>query len=173
MAELSKFAKTVHYVCERADTQKLGHIKLNKILWYADTIAYRTTGKSITSEKYVKRQYGPVPKNILKTLRRLEGSGKIRIREAATPGKSREFVSLSDADVKPFNQGELDIIDSVLTEICDNHTATSASDMSHSIVRDVAELGSEIPVFAVLAEHSGVVTKEDQKWADKILSERS
>ena len=173
MGQLSKFAKTVHYICERGDAQKLGAIKLNKILWYADTIAYRATGKSITGEGYIKRQYGPVPKNILKTLRRLEENGKIRIRETNTPGRSREFVSLSDADVAPFSSEELRIIDSVLAEICNNHTATSISDMSHSIVWEAAELGGEIPVFAVLAERSGVITRKDQKWADKIISERS
>lgn len=173
MAQLSKFAKTVHYICHKADPEKLGAIRLNKILWYADTIMYRDTGEPITGEKYVKKRHGPVPDDISKALKDLGKEGKIRVDGADVPGKMKKYVSLSEADTAPFSKEEIELLDDLLEVICNNHTAASISEMSHDIIWDAAKPDEEIPMFAVLAARPGVVTKEDQKWADKIISERS
>ena len=171
MAWMSKFTELVHYVIgKQGNPRKLGATKLNKILWYADTFAYRATGETITGERYVKRQYGPVPKKILATVESLERRGRILVREAGVPGRAREFVSLSDADVTVFSEKELSIVDVVIEHICNEHTASSISEMSHDKIWDIAELGEEIPIFAVLAGRPGVVTKEDRKWADGIIT---
>lgn len=175
MAAPKRFKELVHYVCDLCDDpKKLGATKLNKALWYADTFAYRLTGKTISGEKhYVKRQFGPVPSNILTTLRQLEKEDKIRIRETEYFGRpKREFVVLERADEEIFDECERDIIRQVVSVICDDHTAASISDLSHDQIWEAAEIGEDIPVYAVLAAKAAPVTKKDETWANKIIRER-
>ena len=70
MLDWAKFKSAVHYICDKAssDPSVLGAIKLNKVLWYSDVINYLITGKPITGETYIKRQHGPVPKDIIRAI---------------------------------------------------------------------------------------------------------
>jgi uncharacterized phage-associated protein len=73
-----KFKALVHYVCDKAeDPSVLGSVKLNKVLWYSDSICYMVSGESITGETYVKRQHGPVPRHVVKAVNELVSEGKI------------------------------------------------------------------------------------------------
>src|SRR5260370_28750131 len=77
-----KFKSLVHYICWTcADPTKLGAVKLNKVLWRADFRAYLELGQPVTGATYVKRQFGPVPSDILPTLRELEAEGNLSIRD--------------------------------------------------------------------------------------------
>ncbi len=123
----AKFKALVHYVVASCDDpQRLGATRLNKILWFADTTVYRLTGASITSESYVKRQRGPVPKTILKTIRELQAENKIHVREKEFASyKMRLFTPLEEPDVSLFSTVELEVVNSVLNDVCGNHTANS------------------------------------------------
>lgn len=170
-----KFKALVHYVCDQcADPTMLGATKLNKVLWYSDTLAYRLRGKSISGETvYIKRQYGPVPKQILQTLEELERGGALKIRE--TPyfnKKKREFIALESSDPSVFTDEERDIIDIVISAICKDHTASSISEMSHDAIWEAAQLGEEIPIYAVLAANAAPITKQHEAWANKIIAAR-
>ena len=171
----SRLTKLVHYVCDRCgDPKRFGATKLNKVLWYADTFAYRSTGKTISGEKaYIKRQFGPVPKGILQALRDLEDAGDIIVRETAYFGKpKREYHVVRSADAAAFSEDERAIIDGVLRVICDEHTAASISDLSHDLIWEAAEMGEEIPIFAVLAAQAVPPSQVDKKWADALVKER-
>src|SRR5258707_1192720 len=123
-----KFKAMVHYIVASCDDpQRLGATRLNKICWYADTLAYRFHGKSITGETYVKRQHGPVPKAILPVIRELEAEKKLHVRDHhfLPSRKIRLFVPLEDADASQFNDDELEIIKFVVAHVCDHHTAAS------------------------------------------------
>jgi hypothetical protein len=143
---------------------------LNKICWFADTIGYRLNGVPITGETYVKRQRGPVPKNILKTIRELEDEKKIHVFEKAVGShKMRLFVPLVTPDSSAFSHVEMDIINTVIADICINHTANSISDLSHDQIWDAANEGEEIPMFAVLASARGELTDRVVQWADAVV----
>lgn len=175
MAKGSRFKKLVHYVCYLCDDQvKLGATKLNKILWYVDAFAYRLWGETISGEKaYVKRQFGPVPRNILRTLESLEREGAIRIRETEYFGRQkRDYVLLKDARDDAFTEEEKALIKKVVQVVCDNHTVASISDVSHDLIWEAAGMGEDIPVNAVLAAQTTPPTGDDEKWAGKIISER-
>ena len=171
----NRMKKLVHYVCSLCDDpKKLGATKLNKVLWYTDTFAYRLMGSSVSGETaYVKRQFGPVPKNILKVLRQLEAEGKIMIREHKSTGFTRrEFISLKDVNEDDFDEFERKLIGDIVSAICDNHTAASISALSHDIIWDAAEEGEEIPINAVLAARTAEISREDKTWADEIIARR-
>lgn len=172
MTSRKRLKALVHYMCDRCgDPTKLGATKLNKALWYADTFAYRLLGRTISGEQgYIKRQFGPVPRRILEALRALEAEGAIRVRESDYFGKpKREFISLEPADDSLFSDDELDIVNQVIRVVCDEHTATSISDLSHDIIWAAAGMGEEIPIFAVLAAKAAPATKADMAWANDII----
>ena len=80
-----KFKSLVHYVCWKAgDPSKLGAIKLNKILWLADFLAYYERDRAITDARYIRRQFGPVPSAIQPVIRELQEEGILRVAEVAS-----------------------------------------------------------------------------------------
>jgi hypothetical protein len=161
----------IHYVCWKcADPSKLGVTKLYKILWFSDTWHYRLHGRPITGADYVKREHGPAPRRGLPAIEELKREG--RIVEPHRQGlqfERHDFVALIDADTSRFSAEELAIIDAVMGEVCENHTATSISDLSHDQVWDAAQMGEIIPMVAVLAARAGDVTDEDKAWADGVI----
>lgn len=168
-----KFKALVHHVVSSCDDpNRLGAIRLNKILWFADSIAYRQQGASITGETYVKRQHGPVPKHILATLRELQDEGAILVSEKETVfgHKMRHFHSLKKPSDELFSPMEIQVVDILLKEICTNHTASSISDVSHDQVWDAANMGEEIPFFATFARFPGEIGNEAMSWADDVVN---
>lgn len=174
-ATRNRLKALVHYVCDQCpDPTMLGATKLNKVLWYVDTIAYRKIGQTISGETtYIKRQFGPVPKRILKTLEGLENDGSIVIKNVPSLGGSRrEFISLKPSSHSMFTDQERLIIDQVVDVICRDHTAASISELSHDAIWEAAELGEEIPVYAVLASRAAPIEKRHRDWAGKIMASR-
>jgi hypothetical protein len=168
----TQLKELTHYICWKAeDTSTLGATKLNKALWFADTLAYRLSGRSITGAVYVKRQFGPVPRQILPVLRELEAEGAVHIRMSQHFNRmKRDFIALKPANPAVFSEQERAVIDDVIAWVCDQHTATSISDLSHDAIWEAAEEGEEIPYFAVLAAAPGAVTAADMEWANKIIA---
>ncbi len=87
-----KFRALVYFFiqeCENPDM--LGAIRLNKALWYTDVFSCMAFGKKMTEADYVKRQFGPVPKEILRVLRELRTQEAITITEPENPFEVRRF----------------------------------------------------------------------------------
>ena len=169
-----KLKQLTHYVCWKCeDPSKLGATKLNKVLWLADVLAYKISGVSITGSSYVKQQFGPVPRSILAVRRELIAEKKIHERKDIIAGLlGVHFTALQKPDTSMFSPQELEIVDSVLSEICDKHTATSISEYSHDVVWQAARIGEEIPMFAWLAGASGELSPEDFAWADSVIESK-
>lgn len=141
-----------HYIIARADPNKLGAVKLNKVMWFADLEAYRRLGHTVTGQaSYEKRQHGPVPNNIVRSIRRLEQSDKIATREVPTfSGIRREHVWLRKPDLSAFSADEVDILNEAIDWVCERHTARSISELSHDKLWENAEIGEQIPVGAAV-----------------------
>jgi Protein of unknown function (DUF4065) len=172
MDRLEKFKAMVHYIVASSDDDphRLGATKLNKICWFADTLAFRLSGSPITNARYVKRAKGPVPKDVLLTLKQLEDEGKIKVRHSDHQiYKTRLFINLEDADTGLFSPVELSILDSVIKTICDHHTASSISDLTHDRIWEAANEGEELPLWVSLAGRAGQITDEVTKWADSVI----
>lgn len=158
----------VHYICARCEVpSRLGATKLNKVLWYSDVFSYANTGKSITGTGYVKRQFGPVPRDILGARSRLKQAGAIVERNVTFGGYPQiQFISLRDPDISGFSGEQISLVDSVLQAICFNHTAASISELSHDLVWGLAEIGEEIPMAAAaFGGNFGEIDEDDMGWA--------
>lgn len=167
-----KFKALVHYIIARCDPSQLGATKLNKILWYVDTISFRLHGASMTGETYVKRAFGPVPFDILPTLASLQGEGSVLVNERVKGGlPMKEFVALKEPSVELLSRDEIELIDEISATICSGHTAYSISEMTHDRVWLAANIGETIPMNAVLAAVPGEITDEVLAWADAVIEQ--
>jgi hypothetical protein len=167
-----KFKDLVHYICHTAHRDELGATKLNKVLWYADTISYLRFKKPITGESYKKEKLGPVPVDILEVLGELKQSNKLVIREVDYHGLlKREYITLTDPDLHRFTADEISLVDAMIQVICHNHTATSISDLSHNVIWELATIGEQIPYHAVLAARLGEINEGDLCWAKESIAE--
>lgn len=162
-----KFKNLVHYICHIANRDELGATKLNKILWYSDITSFINHGAPITGSVYIKREFGPVPRDILQVIDELSLESKILIRNVTLfSGKiRREFITLTEPDIRGFNASEISLVDGITHDICHHYTAESISDESHDKVWELAEIGEEIPYHAVYGAPLGEVTEEHIQWA--------
>ena len=60
-----------------ADDQGFGMVKLNKLLYRADFEGFRLLGRSITGERYMKQEFGPVAYDLLIVLDDLAAEGRM------------------------------------------------------------------------------------------------
>lgn len=171
MAETDKLEQLLLYVCSRCDDPgKLGATKLNKILWYADAIAFLRTGKPITNASYIKRQFGPVPRRVPEVKASLLQKGAIIERIIPVGSfQQKQIVSLVQADISVFSPEEISLVDEVVRIITENHTARSISDLTHDNIWEAAKIGEEIPLYALHAQSKGEVDELDMAWAQEVV----
>lgn len=167
-----KFKSLVHYVCSKcADPSRLGATKLNKILWYAESLAFLNFGEPMTGARFVKRQFGPAPAAILPILDELVSEDALLVRDVSFYGfPKKEFISLKPPVLgDSFTADQISIIDAVIEAICNEHTAKSIVSLSHDDIWEMASIGEDLPLYTSLAEQ-GEVTEEDVAWADEKIA---
>jgi hypothetical protein len=157
-------------VIAKSEPSRLGAIRLNKILWYTDALAFRASGASITGETYIKRQHGPVSKHVLTALGELEHDRVIVIRKRDLfAHQLTEYIAVADPDLTGLSTQEIAMVEGIRGMICDNFTAMEISEASHDQVWQAANIGEEIPMVATLASFPGEITEEVQDWADSAI----
>jgi len=167
-----KFKSLVHYICDKAeDPSCLGSVKLNKVLWYSDSIQHMLTGSSITGETYVKRQHGPVPLHVVKAVNELVSEKKIARGRVDYFGFIKtEFIAIKESDVAAFSAEEIKLVDTAFEHVCMNHTARSISDETHGVIWQIANMGEVIPLSTIFASNVGEVDEDDVAWAQERLA---
>lgn len=149
MEDLERLKRLIHYVAWKAGKNDwFGATKLYKVLWFADARRFVLTKKPITGATYIREKYGPVPKYAMIARQQLEKEGAIRI---SKEGDLTRFIALRSPDLSPFSTEELQIVDYWIRNIDENHTAGSISEESHDYAWDIAKMGEELPLYAVLA----------------------
>ncbi len=166
-----KFKSLVHFVIasRSKSPETLGAVKLNKVLWLSDLLAFYERGRPITNVRYIKRKFGPVPAPILPVLRELEDEGVVTIREAPHHGlRKKEYISNIEVSSDFLAEDELESVRLATHVVCDRNTAKSISEASHDHIWKIAEDGEEIPLFTVFAK-PGEITEADRVWAQSQL----
>lgn len=169
MAE-NQFKSLVHYViymCQDNNHQ-LGAVRLNKILWYSDVFAYQEYGQPITDEAYIKRQFGPVPRNILKILDELQYEGKIVILDPEFEFDTRKYISRQAPKEDNFSEKEKRLVSNIAKAVIDK-SANEISELSHDLIWESASEGEEIPLYATLASRRGAITEDIIEWANEVV----
>ena len=166
------FKELVHFMIHecRDNPMRLGSVRLNKALWFADMLVYQKTGAPLTEAHYVKRQRGPVPRAILPILRELEHDGLINMEEPAFQYAPRLYFSRTPPDIQHLSHEERSIARAVLGAVC-QHSASDISEATHEEIWEAAEEGEEIPLYATLASGRGEITEDVRAWADVCVEE--
>jgi hypothetical protein len=147
--DLEKLKRLIHYVAWKAGARDwFGATKLYKVLWFADARQFVLTKKPITGAVYIREKYGPVPKHAMIARAQLEKEGAIK---SAKEGKLTRIVALVAPDVSMFSTDELKTVDYWIEYIDKEHTAKSISEATHDYAWDIAQMGEEIPLYAILA----------------------
>lgn len=164
----SKYKALVHYICLTCDDPaKLGTVKLHKILWLTDVLAFLNFNKAITNEVYIKKEYGPFSSHLNDIVKELREEKRLCVHEIewASDKKKRQFIASGDIDKSLFSQEELRLIDEIRDYVCEDHTAASISALTHDDIWKMANLNEQIPYEAILVADVDTVTKEDLLWA--------
>jgi len=175
----SAFDNLLLYICQQVPPDELGKTKLCKCLWFSDLRAYAELGKSITGERYIKGQHGPIPADLPQVLIDLERKHRLATRkrrhfQGQYQYEQHEFVPLVEPDIKSqFSTEQMAIIGEVIHYVCHEHTAKEISELTHNRIWELAEIGEEIPLQTAFVIRMGEVTEEDMKWGRRVIAERS
>ena len=162
-------AALAHYIIH-AGPRHMGATRLNKVLWFADIIAYRRRGRSLTgAESYRRMQHGPVPHGIDTVLNNLKVQGAVSEEGAPTLfGVRREFLSRRAPDVSCFSPEDIALIHEVMTFVL-THNAAEISEQTHDALWDEIENGQDMSVAAA-SVFPAEITEEDFDLLDKAPS---
>ncbi len=149
-----KLRELMLYVSSRCDGDHLfGATKLNKILFFADFLAFGRLGKSITGQEYQRLRNGPAPRR-LKPLR----AAMVEARDCAMAERrvfdkfQHRLLPLRDADLSEFSGEEIAVVDEVISALR-NDTASEVSERSHQFIGwEAAAEGEVIPYETVFLE---------------------
>ena len=173
--EHAKLRELVLYIAERCQEHpKFGAVKLNKILFFADFIAYARRGNSITGETYFKLRNGPAPKQLLRVVAELKASGDVREeRRVYAIGIQRRLVALRKPKLALFDGFEISLVNEVIEALKDKD-AEEVSGLSHHFIGyKLVQDREEIPYESVFARdpHDIVVTEDHRRRAERIAKE--
>jgi uncharacterized phage-associated protein len=126
-----KFRELLLYVASRCERHLFcGSTKLNKILFYADFLAFARLGQPITSAEYEGRQYGPVPRQGRQVQADMQASGDLAVQKKFD---LERLIALRDPDLDTFSAKEIAIVDEVIDALID-HSADRVSGLPHGFL---------------------------------------
>ena len=118
-----KFEELILYISQQYASDPLyGTTRLNKVLYFADFLAYAKFGNPITGAEYIREKRGPVPRPMrapARVLTQMKGAGKLRLDETPSQllGKVITLVTpvpLREPDLSVFSEDELGLIKDVV-----------------------------------------------------------
>jgi len=164
-----KLRELILHICIRSeDDEAFGAVKLNKLLFFSDFLAYLRLRKAITGQDYQKLEHGPAPRRMLPVLEQMEQRGAIKQRANDFYGMEQmRTIALEKPDLSKFTAEEIALVDTVLAHFR-GKTAKQVSDESYQFLGcEVAERGEIIPYpVALVAKRE--VTEQDRKIAKEL-----
>jgi uncharacterized phage-associated protein len=143
------------------DDTTFGSVKLNKLLFYADFLAYVRLGKSITGQEYQALQHGPAP-------RRLVPIREAMVAEQSLAMVQQDFhnhvqhkpIARREADLSEFTADEIALVDYVVSSLR-NATAKQVSEGSHQFIGwQYAKPNETIPYSVALVSNRAPTLSE-------------
>lgn len=125
----SKLKQLILYVSQKcADQLGFGSTKLNKILYFADFLAYANTGTPITGVPYQRLQWGAAPRRMKPILEQLIEDDELAMQKVLVPGgyPQKKPVNRLMPNLESFTAQEIALVD----EVIDRLEALSASQTS-------------------------------------------
>ena len=129
MAKISekKYKNVIIFFANKVRNGTLGKLKMMKLLYFLDFDFFEKYGKSVTSDEYLRFEYGPVPRMAEKVLKQMNGNEiKITKRKVKEGYNDQQLIEpLVDFDINVFTKEELLFME----EIADKWEKFSGTEM--------------------------------------------
>ncbi len=127
-----KFRELLLFIARRSETDpRFGALKLNKLLFYSDFMAYLKLGHPITGQPYFALENGPAPRYMVRVRDQMVKSREIAIaRKATLSGMQERVVALREPDPNKFEPAEILLVTEIL-DICKDQSGNDLSELSH------------------------------------------
>lgn len=163
--DFEKLCDVIHFAASAVPPDRLGRVKLHKILYFADMLNFLRTGEPLTGEDYIKQRFGPTARHLNKALGTLAERGQVETRVRDFHGLDKyDFTALKPPGTNRLSSAERALLEDVIAFVC-SHTANEISDLSHNDAWDMAQMGERIPYYMAFSIAPGEITEEDQEWA--------
>jgi hypothetical protein len=128
----NKFRELLLFIARRSEGDpRFGAIKLNKLLFYSDFLAYLELGYPITGQPYFALENGPAPRYLVRVREQMVKSKEIAIsRKATLSGVQERVLALRDPDPNKFKPAEIALVTKIL-DMCRGQGGTELSELSH------------------------------------------
>lgn len=121
---------------------------VGSLVYFADTLAYRRYGASITGSEYRKMPAGPLPANLPQAYADLAATGSIRSDLRFTHTRVHTTVCTQRPfDASAFNEDELAILNEVKSELRNYDDASIVAEANAEIGIRAVTLFGRIPYF--------------------------
>ncbi len=113
----SKYENAILYFVKYCNNKFLGATKLNKLLYYLDFISFRDKSATVTGDKYIHLDYGPVPKFSEEIISKLVENGRLSAERVAYEENGMiKFELKDDPDLSVFTEYEKTLLDKICHE---------------------------------------------------------
>jgi len=162
-----KLRAAVLHVIGLCKPDRLGAVKLHKVLYYSDMLTYLDTGKPVTGAEYRKRPFGPTCDAVLTVLDDLSRNGEISIEKVEYHGfLKKQFTLVSNPETNRLSESEKATLAEMVDFVCYNNSAKTISDFSHDMVWEMVEFGDIIPYHNAIHLIPNVPSREATIWAE-------
>jgi Protein of unknown function (DUF4065) len=127
-----KFRELLLLLAERSEHDpRFGAIKLNKLLFYCDFLAYQRLGSPITGHEYFALNQGPAPRYGTRIRQAMIAAGEIAEQKKETvAGLQTRTVALRPPNYRVFSSEEIALVTQVLQD-CRASSGSELSERSH------------------------------------------
>ena len=132
-----------------------GAVKLNKLLFFADFLAYLNFGESITGHEYQRLPQGPAPRRLLAVVPAFakppgpDADVAVRVKDYHGYAQNRPL-ALRAPDTDVFTDSQIALVEGLVAE-CWGRSARQMSDLSHNFPGwRLAKNGETIPYQVAL-----------------------
>jgi len=161
-----KLAELILYISQNCATDpKFGAVKLNKVLYLSDFLAFGNWGEPITGVPYQHLKMGPAPTRFIPIRDGLQKSGKLVVQVLPLKGGKRQVrtVNLVDPNLKVFSGREIALVDSIIEELWDMD-AEESSEFSHRFIGwKMTKEGDPIPYGSIFISDEPLSPAEIQR----------
>ncbi len=141
-----KLADLVLHVSATVGPADVGQVKLHKVAYFADMLAWLDRRVPVTGATYRKRPHGPTCDALPGVLRELEQAGTIRIgRTDFYCYQKTEIEVLVSPAIIHLDAYEIGLINEVADFVCGRNTASTISELTHDGPWRLVGYGDEVP----------------------------
>lgn len=153
-----RLGELILYVADKCTGDRLfGAIKLNKILWWSDFLAYGQHGAPITGVEYQRLDRGPAPRRLVPIRDGLVANGDAVVQPQRVLGGlvQERVIPLRPPKLDLFTASQIELVNDVI-QLFWGRSARDVSRLSHGKAWEIAGHGEGIPYQAVFLSDAPV-----------------